>query len=85
MDEIVDKSGVYSVYSVKRAVVCPHIKKVNWGYSLSHNGFAVWNMCSLDSQHCDSRGRCRKFKICKGGYSVIWVCPKFVSFRGSSK
>jgi hypothetical protein len=85
MDEIVDKSVVCSVNSVKRLVVCPHLKRVNWGYSSSHDGFAVWNMCSLDSEHCSTRGRGYKFKVCKGGYRVTWICPKFAKFGGSPK
>jgi hypothetical protein len=85
MDKNVYLLKVYSVNSVKRLVVCPHLKRVSWGYSHSHDGFAVWNMCSIDSSHCSFRGRCRKFQVCKGGYRVVWICPKLVGSGDSPK
>lgn len=62
----------------KRLVVCPYFKRVLFSRACSPEIFHSWCMCSLDKSHCDSHGRCLKFKPCFGGVCVAWVCSKLV-------
>jgi hypothetical protein len=62
----------------KQLAVCPHIKRVLFSRGSSPFVHYTWNMCCLDSQHCDFHGCRLKFKSYFGGVRVAWVCPKLV-------
>lgn len=62
----------------KRLAVCPFARKVLFSRESCPGLLRSWNMCGLDSAHCDFRGVRLKF----AGYGidllrVIWYCPKF--------
>ena len=63
----------------KRLAVCPHVRKVLFSRESCPSLVRSWNMCSLDSEHCDFRGCRLKFE----GYGidslrVAWVCPRIL-------
>ena len=61
----------------KRLAVCPCVRKVLFSRESCPSLLRSWNMCGLDSAHCDFHGVRLKFE----GYGidslrVVWVCPK---------
>jgi len=63
-----------------RLAVCPFCRAVFYsvrGFPRMHR---VWNMCSVDEEHCDFHGKRLKFSSYGvDSLRVMWVCPKIVA------